>query len=56
MYSRYTPSTHRLRKLELTYRLMYFLRDVGVKTAHSQAVDNWTEYMYCQAALMSSVC
>jgi hypothetical protein len=35
---------HRLRKLEITFRFLYFLRDIGISSAHESAVKSWVDY------------
>ena len=45
---------HELRKLELTYRLLFLLRDIGIKSAKVPAVKVWDSYMDATAQLMLS--
>lgn len=34
-----------LNRLESKYKLLYFLRDIGIKSAHKPAVDSWLVFM-----------
>jgi hypothetical protein len=43
---------HELRKLELRYRLLFFLRDIGIKSAKAPAVKVWNHYMDATAQLI----
>ncbi len=36
---------HNVQKLELTYRFMFFLRDLGIDSAHAPAILTWDEYV-----------
>lgn len=38
-------------KIEAKYRFLYFLRDLGIKSAHGPAVEEWQKYLYIQAEL-----
>jgi hypothetical protein len=38
-------NVHSLRKLELTFKFMYFLRDIGIKSAKDPASKLWAEYV-----------
>lgn len=52
MYSLEIPELHEIRRLELIYRLLFFLRDLGIESAREPAVIVWTEYMHVVGALM----
>jgi hypothetical protein len=34
-----------LQKLELHFRLLYFLRDLGIRSSFEPAAATWTDYM-----------
>lgn len=36
---------HEIAKLEHTFKFLYFLRDLGIQTAHREAEKTWTIYM-----------
>lgn len=42
---------HEVAKLEFKYKLLYFLRDIGIKSAHAPAVALWKEYLFIQSEL-----
>lgn len=44
--------THEVRRLELTFKLMFFLRDLGIQSAMQPAIDSWTDYMHITGQLM----
>ena len=46
------PQAHAIRKLELTYRLMFLLRDLGIKSAIQPSIDSWDSFMAIQSYLM----
>jgi len=39
------PPLHEIRKLELKYRFLFMLRDLGVASARQPAIDTWSEYI-----------
>lgn len=51
MNRREIPPLHEVAKLEYKYKFLYFLRDIGIKTANEPAVSVWKEYMYIQGEL-----
>lgn len=54
MYPPEIPKIHEVRRLELTYKLMYVLRDLGIKSAIQPSIDLWTDYMHIHGQLMIS--
>lgn len=48
------PTLHEVRRLELTYRLLFFLRDLGIKSAFQPSIDAWTDYMHVTGQLILS--
>lgn len=51
MNKREIPPLHEIAKLEYQYKLLYFLRDLGIKSAQQPAIDAWTYYVYIMAEL-----
>lgn len=45
------PPLHEIAKIEYKYRFLYFLRDLGIKSAHEPAVEVWKRFMFIQGAL-----
>jgi hypothetical protein len=45
MNRREIPPLHEIAKLELQFRLLFFLRDLGIKSAHTPAKEVWEVYM-----------
>ncbi len=46
MIKREIPPLHEVAKLEYKFKLFFFLRDLGIKSAREPAVAVWKEYMY----------
>ena len=42
---------HEITRVELTYRLMFFLYDLGIKSARAPAIITWQRYMYIQTSI-----
>lgn len=51
MSRREIPPLHEVAKLEYKYKFLYFLRDLGIKSAKGPAVEVWKYYTYIQAEL-----
>lgn len=49
--TREIPPLHEIAKIELKFKFLYFIRDIGIKSAHAPAVETWKRYMDLQAAL-----
>jgi len=45
---------HELRSLEIRYRFMYLLRDIGIKSTNDIAVVSWLKYMECLEKIAAS--
>lgn len=54
LYKTYTQPYHELAKIELTYKLMFFLRDIGISSAKQPSREIWYTYMYMVASLTAS--
>jgi len=46
MTRREIPPLHEIAKLELKFKLMFFLRDLGIKSARGPADVIWKHYMF----------
>jgi hypothetical protein len=46
MNQREIPPLHEVAKLEQKIKLLYFLRDLGIKSAYLPAQDVWNRYMF----------
>lgn len=53
MSKRETPP-HEVARLEVLHKFLYFIRDMGIKTAHEPAVKAWQEYVIMQSHLAAS--
>jgi len=51
MKSQEVPHLHAVAKLELTFKLLFFLRDLGIKNAILPADIVWRDYMEIVAHL-----
>lgn len=51
MTKREIPPLHEVAKMEYKYKFLYFLRDLGIKSAHDPAVKVWTAYAFIQGEL-----
>lgn len=54
MYTVDNSNLHELRKLELKFKLLYFLRDLNIKSSFEPAVDCWTDYVSRLSTLMGA--
>jgi hypothetical protein len=45
---------HNVQKLELTYRLLFFLRDMGIDSAHIPAVLTWDQYVVVTTQIIAN--
>jgi hypothetical protein len=43
---------HEVRKKEIIVRLLYFLRDLGINSAHDVAVREWSAYCHILGELI----
>lgn len=43
---------HEIAKLEVTYKFLYMLRDLGIKNANLEAEEVWTAYMFLISQVM----
>jgi len=48
------PKIHEVRRLELIYKFLFFLRDLGIKSAVQPSIDVWTDYMHITGHLILS--
>lgn len=46
-----TKELHEITKIDLRYRFLYFLRDLGISSAHEPAVEAWKEHIFIVGAL-----
>lgn len=44
-------SSHEIAKLESKYKFLYFLCDIGIKSAGSPATEAWVDYVFIQGQL-----
>lgn len=51
MAKRDIPPLHEIAKLEYRFKFLYFLRDLGIKSAHEPAVAALQYYLDIQAEL-----
>jgi len=51
MTRREIPPLHEIAKLELKFKLLFFLRDLGIKSADAPAVKVWEAYMHILSKL-----
>lgn len=40
-----TKELHEITKIDLRYKFLYFLRDLGIRSAHEPAVATWKKYI-----------
>lgn len=46
-----TKELHEITKIDLRYKFLYFLRDLGIRSAHEPAVEAWKRHIYVVGAL-----